>query len=202
MDSNREGSPHSRMDLLEEVVGNFVRAVGDQMSPAESSQQGPRGERTMAELFSKQKPSEFQGEVDPMVANHWVMDMERIFRIVNCSDQQKIICAANMLKGEAQDRWVNILEQGTPTNWEKFKEEFYKRFFPLVAQRQKICDFKNLQQGNMTVTEYIDQFNALLRLAWRTFPTKAERARKYEEGLRGNIRSRVETHQYPTAAQV
>ena len=128
--------------------------------------------------------------------------MERIFRILPMTDGQKIDNASDVLKGEAQNWWVNVLHQGTPITWDGFKAEFNRRFFPRAAHNVKKKEFDSLQQGDMTVTEYTSRYNALLRFGIGSLPTEEDRARKFEGGLRENIRSRVETYEHATVSQV
>ena len=49
------------------------------------------------------KPIFFHAKIDPMKVDYWLMDMERIFGIVDYDDQQKIKCALDTLKGKAQN---------------------------------------------------------------------------------------------------
>ena len=66
---------------------------------------------TMARRFFKKKPTLFFVEVDPMRADYWLMHIECILCIVECYKQQKVMCASNTLKGEAQNLWRSILEE-------------------------------------------------------------------------------------------
>ena len=112
------------------------------------------------------------------------------------------MCSTDTLKGEAQNWWVNVINQGAPTTWSKFVKVFYKRYFPESARLQKVREFANLQQGDMTVNEYAAKFNSLIRFAQRIVQRERYRSLKFDEGLRDNIKSRVDTHQLRTFAQV
>ena len=52
-----------------------------------------------------------------MKADYWLMDIERIFKILKCDDHTKIMCAADTLKEGAQNWWRSILRQGASTTW-------------------------------------------------------------------------------------
>ena len=67
-----------------------------------------------------------------MKANHWVMDMERIFKIVKCDDRQQIMCSCNTLKVEAHNWWMTVIKWGIPTTWEEFMEELRNTFHWLL----------------------------------------------------------------------
>ena len=99
----------------------------------------------VAERFYKKKPILFFAEIDPMKADYWLMDMERIFRIVECDEQQKVMCATDTLKGEAQNWWRSVIEEGAPTMWDTFTEKFEQKYFPSSLRVQKTQEFMNLK---------------------------------------------------------
>ena len=68
-----------------------------------------RGMRSMFEQFLKRKPKEFHGYTDTALAEHWLMDMERIFRTLPMTDAQKIENASDMLVDEAQNWWIKCV---------------------------------------------------------------------------------------------
>ena len=57
------------------------------------------------EQFKKLSPPSFGGEPDPMVAEQWMMRMEKIFDVLNCPDDKKVPLATFMLEGEAEHWW-------------------------------------------------------------------------------------------------
>uniref|UniRef100_J3KVE0 CCHC-type domain-containing protein n=1 Tax=Oryza brachyantha TaxID=4533 RepID=J3KVE0_ORYBR len=62
-------------------------------------------------------------------------------------------------------------------------QQFSKSHVPdrIVAQKKR--EFRDLQQGDMTVTEYLHEFNRLARYAPEDVRTDAERQEKIPEGL-------------------
>ena len=40
------------------------------------------------------------------------------------------MCAADTLKGEAQNWWRSVIEEGAPTTWDTFKQKFEQKYFP------------------------------------------------------------------------
>ena len=57
------------------------------------------------EQFKKLITRNFGGEPDPMVAEQWMMRMEKIFDVLNCPDDIKVSLATFMLEGEAEHWW-------------------------------------------------------------------------------------------------
>ena len=54
--------------------------------------------------FLKLKPPIFSGEMDPVKANEWLIEMEKNFRLLRCGEQQKVEIGSYLLSGAAS-RW-------------------------------------------------------------------------------------------------
>ena len=53
--------------------------------------------------FNRNHPPEFNGEGEPQEAKRWVKHMERIFRMTDCAEEDKVIFATNQFRGAAED---------------------------------------------------------------------------------------------------
>ena len=53
----------------------------------------------------KRGPPEFTGTEDPLVADDWIVRMEKIFRAFECTGRQRVQLANYMLHSVAEDRW-------------------------------------------------------------------------------------------------
>ena len=42
------------------------------------------------EQFKKLSPPSFSGKPDPMIAERWMMQIEKIFDVLNCPEDQKV----------------------------------------------------------------------------------------------------------------
>ena len=51
--------------------------------------------------FTSAKPPEFRGKCDPIAAANWISEMETIFTVSRCSEEQKVLYSTIVLKGEA-----------------------------------------------------------------------------------------------------
>lgn len=47
-------------------------------------------------------PLTFSGTPDSQVALKWIIQLEKTFRFLNCSDEQRVLLAVFMLDGEAE----------------------------------------------------------------------------------------------------
>jgi len=52
--------------------------------------------------FWRNKPAQFSGGYDPEKAELWIKEMEKIFRVMNCADNQEMNYIVFMLIGEAE----------------------------------------------------------------------------------------------------
>ena len=92
--------------------------------------------RSTFEHFKKLNPLAFKGEFDPIVAESWILDLEKYLEVLNFSKTQKVVFATFMLGGEAKHWWrmeKRLLESQEPLVWEKFKDVFFKKYFQGVC---------------------------------------------------------------------
>jgi hypothetical protein len=55
--------------------------------------------------YNRNHPPEFDGCGEPQDARRWIKHMEKIFRMAECSEQDKVIFATNQFRGPAEDWW-------------------------------------------------------------------------------------------------
>ena len=149
--------------------------------------------------FRKNDPPSFRGEHDPRVAVEWLQGMEKIFRVMRCTDQQKVDYATYMLQAEAENWWdstrAGMEARGNQITWEAFRNVFLDKYFPHSLRIQKETEFLQLQQGDMSIGEYVAKFEELARFSWylKSDPEGEWKAIKFEQGLRPDILNMVGT---------
>ena len=60
------------------------------------------------EWFMKLNPPEFVGATDPLVVEEWLKKLDAIFEVLEVTDEQKLILATFMLRGEARNWWESM----------------------------------------------------------------------------------------------
>ena len=125
-----------------------------------------------------------------------------MFRVLPCTDTQKVAFVTFTFKGEAYEWWLLTLERESNMTWQKFIEVFNKKYCPNSLREQKAAEFLILEQGNMTVVEYETKFTSLGRFATYVINTEERKARKFERGLRKFIRDPIEMQRLSTYAEV
>ncbi|XP_040988929.1 uncharacterized protein LOC121236544 [Juglans microcarpa x Juglans regia] len=130
------------------------------------------------EQFNRTHPPTFDGRGNANAAEYWIQDIEEIFGVLDCTDQQKVKFAAFKLSGEAK-RWWN-------------SEKVIREAEGIGADRDaRAREFTNLVQGTMTVRQYAARFAELSRFAAYLIPNEEKKTRKFEEGLNYRIYERV-----------
>ncbi|XP_027931804.1 uncharacterized protein LOC114187692 [Vigna unguiculata] len=183
-----EDAQRQHVDALRQLGEN---AAGAQMHGPHP--QPPPPEWSL-EDFLKHRPAKFDGKSSPDQADQWMKDMERIFDAKRCPDESRLAFTIYMLTGEAEHWWASMRlvmeEKNEDITWEAFKRRFLSEFFPDSVRYAKEVKFLQLTQGNKSVAEYAERFKHLGR--FYTMPLDEEwRCRKFENGLRGNIRLMV-----------
>ncbi|XP_017428965.1 uncharacterized protein LOC108337039 [Vigna angularis] len=123
--------------------------------------------------------------------------MERVYNAKRCPDENRLSYTEYLLTGEASHWWnsARMILEGTrtPITWDLFKRKFYREYFPDTLRYAKEVEFLELVQGNMSVSEYTDRFKHLLRFNTMTVDEEWQ-CRKFENGLRGDIKLLVRGH--------
>ena len=97
------------------------------------------------ERFRKRGPKEFSGTEDPLAADDWLVNTEKIFDVFLCTGRQKVHLTASLFYGLADSWWQTVKEpfqrMANETAWETFKTRFTDKFIPSHVKRQKAIEF-------------------------------------------------------------
>ncbi|XP_058721729.1 uncharacterized protein LOC131593298 [Vicia villosa] len=154
------------------------------------------GSRSLA-TFQRENPPVFKGKHDPDSALEWLKEIERIFRVMDCTQAQKVRYGTHMLAVEADDWWLETRQRlevaGEEITWDVFRREFLRKYYPEDVRGKKEIEFLELKQGNMAVTEYAAKFTELAKFYPYYDGAGAEFSKciKFENGLRSEIKKAV-----------
>ena len=173
----------------------FAEAVGVAAATiAQASIAGSQGGPSNLQRFRAYHPPTFTGGGDPMVADHWFMQIENVLEAMEItSDTTRIRLAAFRLEGEAQVwwRWARTSRDLEAMTWAVFQELFMGKYFPETARHAKAQEFLELKQGVTTVMDYVARFTELARFANDYVATDLAKVRRFENGLKLSIRARI-----------
>jgi hypothetical protein len=106
--------------FLREMAGNQFQQHGRRAPP-----QGPR--ETSYLEFSETRPPLFVKAEDPLEVDEWTRVMEQKFGLIRCTETQKLLFAAQQLRGPASTWWGNFVAvqpAGHQVTWDEFKLAF------------------------------------------------------------------------------
>ena len=144
-----------------EAVG--VAAAAITQADIAGSQRGPSN----LQIFRAHHPPTFTWGGDPMVADHWFMQIENVLEAMEItSDMTRIRLAAFQLEGEARVwwRWARTSRDLEVMTWAEFQELFMGKYFPETAGHAKAKEFLEMKQGAMIVMGYVTRFTELAQL--------------------------------------
>lgn len=197
-----QGDPNPTMAQMFELLlqQNATLAQQQQLLQQQLQQRQPQQQQpppaqniVTFKSFQAVKPPEFHGSTDPTEARVWLKEIEKAFVLVKVDENQKTDFASYFLKSEANYWWesAKALEQGDLVSWERFTELFLGKYFPKYMQGQMELKFLELKQENLSVSEYERKFIELSRFVPEYVDSDEKRAKRFQQGLKPWIRSRV-----------
>ncbi|MQL93355.1 hypothetical protein Taro_026001, partial [Colocasia esculenta] len=67
------------------------------------------GGPSIMERFKRMLPPSFKGESDPLLAESWLREIEKIFRAIRCADDDMVTLATYMLQERSDVWWSSLL---------------------------------------------------------------------------------------------
>ena len=158
---------------------------------AQASIVGRREDPSNLQRFRAHHPPKFTGGGDPMVADYWFMQIEKVLEAMEItSNAAWIRLAAFQREGEAWVwwKWARTSRDLEAMTWAELQELFMCKYFPEIAKAQ---EFLKLKQRPMTVMDYVTRFTDLARLVDDYMTTNLAKVRRFENGLKLSIRGRI-----------
>ncbi|MQL84072.1 hypothetical protein Taro_016574 [Colocasia esculenta] len=102
-------------------------------APAPVPQEHGHGGPSIMERFKRMAPPSFKGKSQPLLAESWMREIEKIFRAIRCAKEDKVSLATYMLQERADVWWASILrtrfEDGAiEVTWAEFTRLFRAKF--------------------------------------------------------------------------
>jgi hypothetical protein len=129
---------------------------------------------------------------EPLEANHCLCTIESKFELLNCTEIQKMLFAAQQLLGDARAWWASFTAT-CPTNhvqWTQFREALHAQHIPSGIMKSKHWEFMDLQRSNQSVYAYSKLFNHLTQYAPEQVDTDKKKYR-FMNGLSTKLQERL-----------
>nr|XP_051229462.1 uncharacterized protein LOC127347297 [Lolium perenne] len=146
--------------------------------------------RVMIRDFLQLNPRSFDATPQPLDADDWVRDVNRMLNIAGVAPEDKVKYATHLLKGGSAAWWDHYQEMrgGADVSWDQFVEAFRSHHISdgiMERMKEKFCQ---LVQGNNDVITYSSQFTDLARYAGDEVPTDAKKQKRFRSGLKPSLR--------------
>ncbi|XP_073019601.1 uncharacterized protein [Primulina eburnea] len=144
------------------------------------------------ERFLRFKPPKFEGKPDAYQAESWLSKINKIFSILNYSEEQKVNFSTYLFEEAAHNWWRTVEHKWTknhiPKTWENFLQEFEGKYITQVILNTREREFMDLVQGDMTVAQYEAEFHRLIHYAPHYMEDEVRKMKKIVQGLKLDIR--------------
>ncbi|MQL69480.1 hypothetical protein Taro_001781, partial [Colocasia esculenta] len=133
-------------------------------------QEHGHGGSSIMERFKRMAPPSFKGESQPLLAESWMREVEKIFRAIRCAEEDKVSLATYMLQAGERDGPVSGREEGST--------EEVRATFPEVGQEEGRVPVITVSSG----IESVDSYTAVPQLqaqrqegyaAWSASPSNS-----------------------------
>ena len=138
------------------------------------------------------KPFTGTGTVTEAIA--WLKTCEKIFEGMGMGTNNKARLGIWLLQEEAELWWDAITSgdaAGTIRTWEQFKTLFNEKFVPEQALERMREQFANLQQGDLSIQDYLNKFTQLSRYAPELILTNKAKNKRFIFGLKRKYHDRA-----------
>ncbi|XP_074305230.1 uncharacterized protein LOC141640277 [Silene latifolia] len=144
---------------------------------------------------------EFEGELDAEKFLDWVRQAERVFEYKGYDEHKQFKVATLKMTKYASLWYENLKKQrrregkskiGT---WNKLKKHLQNRFMPRDYEQEQYLKLTSLSQGNLSVTDYITEFERLIMVCDLEEREEMQIAR-FIKGLSPSLAQRVEVRNF------
>ncbi|MQM08570.1 hypothetical protein Taro_041426 [Colocasia esculenta] len=154
----------------------------------------------MMERFRRMTPPFFKGEreSDPILAESWLRETEKIFRAIRCTEEERVTLATYMLQERTDVWWSSVLrtqfgDGAMEVAWAEFVDLFRAKYIPEHVQDRMEQEFLTLTQGSMSVLQYEARFTELSKYATHIVADEWRKVKKFIMGLKPSLRTRLVT---------
>lgn len=116
--------------------------------------------------FLRTRLATFASSSEPLDADDWLRSTEKNLAIIRCDNREKVLYASHQLEGPAAEWWESFCaahENPQNITWAEFSEAFCHSHVPDGKVEMKKNEFRELKQGSMSVSEYLNKFTQLSR---------------------------------------
>ncbi|XP_074333161.1 uncharacterized protein LOC141670967 [Apium graveolens] len=156
----------------------------------------------MFDRFMKQRPNSFKEVKTPMDAEAWIDHMEKIFRVLNCSEVEKARFGIYRLEGDASIWWKSVVASHAAgyedtVTWDVFKIQFDQRYFPASIREEYARKYQTIaKKENESVADFQVRFQRLAGYARSIAGNEEDKIMKFKWALKSSVRNHMIANRY------
>jgi hypothetical protein len=146
--------------------------------------------------FMETRPQVFAKGEEPLDTIEWLQVIEQKFGLIQCTEVQKSLFAAQQLRGATSTWWSNFVAIQLPDHqftWAEFKEAFRAHHVPNGILQMKLEEFLRHRQGADTVMQCIGKFNHLSQYAIEHVNMDIKKRDCFMGGLNSKLQKKMAT---------
>ncbi|XP_074374377.1 uncharacterized protein LOC141714777 [Apium graveolens] len=197
---NTGGNDNQQIVMDRSTFMEMLREVQHGQNPTANGQD--RDGQTMFDHFMKQRPNCFKEAKTPMDAEAWIDHMEKIFRVLECSEVEKAQFATYYLEGDANTWWKSVVASHAPgyentLTWHVFKTQFDQRYFPASIREEYVREYQSItQRDDESVADFQVRFQRLAGYARSVAGSEADKIMKFKWPLKNSICNHIISNRY------
>ncbi|KAL1823702.1 hypothetical protein ACET3Z_010480 [Daucus carota] len=185
-DTSRNNAGGQQIVMDRETFLDMVREVANQQRQNPPGNVPNQEGQTMFDRFMKQRPNVFKEAKHPMDAEALIDHMEKIFRVLNCSEEEKARFGIYCLEGDASTWWKSVVASHAAgyedtLTWNVFKAHFDQRYFPASVREEYAREYQNIaQKEDESVADFQIRFQRLANYARSIAGNDADKIMKFK----------------------
>src|SRR4051812_17530495 len=203
-DRNRNDDEPPPPPSVAEILMEAERNRRDQTRLVELIEQNTAHHRNVVvsiQDFILLKPPVFQCSSEPLEADDWLRSIERKLEKAHVAPNDHVMFAVYFLEDADAEWWeiyVAMQPDGHVVTWQEFRDAFrgYHLLDELLEHKKE--EFCNLTQGEMSIHEFVNEFNRLARYAQDEITTDARKQARFCKGLRPILRHDLNLLEFAT----
>ncbi|XP_071712681.1 uncharacterized protein [Rutidosis leptorrhynchoides] len=172
-------------------VGCTVNAANERRPEVANVQQ-----RCNYKVFMGCNPQSFSGTEVPVGLMRWVEKLESVFKISECTDNDRVKFASCTLSDGALTWWNSFaksvgIDVAYNTPWKEFKKQMIDEYCPRNEIQRLETELWNLKLEGTDTTRYTNQFLELALMCPTMVTLEYKRIERYIWGLSEDIQGNV-----------
>jgi hypothetical protein len=165
----------------------------------------PEGFQKKVENFNKLRPPTFDHSADLMDADNWLREIEKKLELTELTEEECVTVAAHQLIDTTSLWWDSYYDSHTDLlhiGWDEFVEAFMSHHIPEVVMDRKADEFRHLKMGGMSVQEYTNRYQELMRYVPDDTDTEKKKVYSFRKGLHKGMAHHLSAHDCPTLRSI